>query len=190
MKTPNPTWGQDVWPWLKNKLVTVQFVIGLAATIIGLITVLIGLYLHIKTSAQSAVLDDPKFLERLAEQVRPVCLLNSKGYFYDDYGALAFIAPNIKIEFANDGKNGGASDGAPEFAETISITIHAKQFLRQSPIMSSIDGSLYLLKVEREGTDSWRYTFGAVVTHVDASMGYLQLIKTNAEHLFRLEVLH
>jgi hypothetical protein len=56
--------------------------------------------------------------------------------------------------------------------------------------MSSIDGSLYLLKVEREGTDSWRYTFGAVVTHVDASMGYLQLIKTNAEHLFRLEVLH
>lgn len=171
------TWKQDVWPWLKSKLVTVQSLIGLVATIVTLITVVIVLYLHIKTSAQSAVLDDPKFLVRLAEQVRPVCLLSSKGYFYDDYGALTFIDPTTKIEFASD-------------AETLSITIHAKQFLRQSPIISSMDGSLYLIKVEREATDSWRYTFGAVVTHVSAGLGYSQLINTNAEQLFRLEVLH
>ena len=128
MKTHNLTWSQDVWPWVKNRLASFHLVLGLFATVITLATVILGILFHIKTTAQSAVLDDSRFLGRLAEQVRPVCLLNSKGYIYDDYGALSFIDPAIKIDFANDGNNGGAGDGLPGYAETLSVTIHVTGF--------------------------------------------------------------
>jgi hypothetical protein len=176
-KAPEKSWKRDVWPWIKARFESANLVLGLIVVIATLFSALIGFYLHIKNSAQSAVLDDPKFLTRLAEQVRPVCLLNSKGYFYEDYGALAFLDPSIKFEYASN-------------AETLSFALRSKQFLRQAPLVSSLDGSLYLIGVEREATAAWRYTFGAVVTKVTADLGLHQAINTNATHLFRVEVLH
>lgn len=147
------------------------------AALIGLGIGAVATFAFVRNAARSAVLDDPKFLALLAEKVRPVCLLGSNGIFYEDYGGLAFLARNPKFEISNS-------------RETMTLTLRATQFLRQPPMITSLDGSLYLIESSREDTDTWRYRFGAVVTRMDASMGYHELIETNRMYQFRVEVLH
>lgn len=169
---------KNLFDWLRTQWEENHWFAAMVGLIIGIAMGIGSVCSWISERAQSAVLNDSKFLKALSERVRPICLFNSSGNFYDDYGALAFLDRSLAVQF--DSTN----------SQTISITLKSKVFLRQPPLVTSLDGSLYQIAVRREGTDSLRYIFGSVVTRVDASMGYHQTIDPKKIYEFRVEVLH
>jgi hypothetical protein len=149
-------------------------------TVLGLITgtlaTIYGAAFWIEDKARAAVMDEA-FLEKLSKQVRPICVVNSRGSIEVDLGASEYIDTE-KIRIAPVPESFG-----------FAIKIPAKVHLAYAPLVAGLDVSLFAEKTERIEGNAWQVVLAprATTEHIITDDSKLDLNKT---YRFKIEVLH
>jgi hypothetical protein len=149
-----------------------SFVVGLT---IGVGLGISGMVAWIRTSAQSAVMDE-KFLGTLAAHVRPTCIFDSHGTIEADLGAGEYIED---IRVTPTPENYG-----------FEVVIRAKRHLAYAPLVTGVDANLFPDSATRGKLHDWKIVLAPNTTLDGFPIGGGPGMDTNKLHRFKVEILH
>ena len=147
---------QAVW----NILLAVSAIAGLLAILYAVDT-----YFDWKIENKVSDLD---FVRKVASQVRPSVIFDSRGSILADTGAMQYLE-KITVEFDTVGKKPGK------------VTVRPKQLMPHPPIITGIDGIFYIPQPLRGPGYEWNYELHSMIAR-----GVQEETKT--PYRFRLEL--
>ena len=161
---------------LREKLEPWQKLISVTGTLIGFVAGLFGggfaVATYIKTNAQNAVLDE-KFLGKISAQIRPSCIVTSKGSVESDKGAMEHLN-DFDVIFHQQ-------------AYAIELIIKPKHHLANPPMVTSLNSDLSSSLITRGKLHEWsvsmrsQSTLPIIITE--------QTMDTNKVYRFLVEIL-
>jgi hypothetical protein len=127
----------------------VDFVVK-TVTVGGTVLAMLSVILLLQSDIEKKInekLCDPKFVKQIAAEIRsPSIIFLSDGNVIHDDGGSEFVYLDKIVPEYDDKK-----------MRVIEITITTKQFLKNPPILSSIDGEEYFQEAKRLDTFKWEY---------------------------------
>jgi len=116
--------------------------------IIGIIAGLLAYENHIERNIRQIVNED-EYISKIARQVRPSIIFNSKGSILNDMGGMQYI-DNISVEQSD-------STRPPK------IVFTPQEFMVTAPILESMTPRYYNISAERGNGIDWVYTMDLTV---------------------------
>jgi hypothetical protein len=147
--------------------------VGLVTAIAGLVVLVLGAGAWIDNRAEKAVLDE-KVLGKLAEKIRPFCIVDSKNIIEANRGADEYI----------EGITVTASPGVYGY----DIAIKCKRHLNYPPLVTALNVSLHPQIIERRRGNDWLITMTPQSTITMFNSANAMDVKTT--HRFMVEILH
>ncbi|MBI5558628.1 MAG: hypothetical protein HY885_13430 [Deltaproteobacteria bacterium] len=127
----------------------VDFVVK-TVTIGGTVLAMLSVILYLQSDIEKKInekLSDPKFVKQIAAEIKsPSIIFLSDGNAIHDDGGSEFVYLDKIVPEYDDKK-----------MRVVGITITTKQFMKNPPILSSIDGEEYFQEAKRVDTFKWEY---------------------------------
>lgn len=162
-------WG-DFWGFLWSRKELFGFIVAL---VIGAVSGYFWAESRIATSATQAVLGE-EFLRKLAQQVRPTCVFDSKGTIEVDLGTAEYI-DRIKVALQPS-------------AYGMDIDLDCKKHLAYAPLITCLNSGISAVEVVRLPPNGWRFSMRPSSTQ--SALVLETAMSTNDVWRFKLEIMH
>ena len=121
-----------------------------AGIVVAIVAGVYGVVAFVDSRVERRLTEDDT-LRKIASFVRPSCIFDERGSILYDSGAMQSIE-EIKLEGLPK------EEGKDRFPLPVKIILRPKTFLREAPILSSLDAYVLGVKAERGEKFDWVYT--------------------------------
>jgi hypothetical protein len=155
-------WVRDLEPWQK-----------LLVLVVSIVTAAWAGTSYIKTTARDAVLDE-KVLAKLSAQVRPSCIVTSKGTVEADFGAMEHLE-DFRVIIHKQ-------------VYGFEVVITPKHFLAYAPLVRALDSNVVPTSTDRGPKYQWSISMLPQTTA--QTIISADEMDTNRVYRFMVEILH
>jgi hypothetical protein len=171
--TPTNTPTPPIQPSLKERVEQLEWWQKLVGIVVVCLSVFFGTKTWVESTAEKAVTDE-KFLAKLSAQVRPSCIVTSKGAIEADFGAMEHL-DDVRVILH------------PQ-VYGFELVINPKHHLAYAPLIRALDSNVVPTRTDRGPKYQWSISMLPQTTA--QTIISADEMDTNRIYRFMVEILH